>query len=85
MQGKEKRVFSWADSQPKAARTLCRHNMNRQSLPPLYPIQEKNRISCMDTAQTDSMQHTRTWKRTYTGNDRQLQSSRKKIARQIEM
>ena len=60
-----------------AARTLSRHNMNRQSLPPLYPIQEKNRISCMDTAHIDSMQHTRTWKKTYTGNDRQLQSSHK--------
>ena len=56
----------------KAARTLIRHNMNRQ----------KNRISCMDTAHIDSMQHTRTWKKTYIGNDRQLQSSHKKIATQ---
>ena len=29
-----------------------------------------------------TMQHTRTWKKTYTGNDRQLLSSHKKIARQ---
>ena len=36
----------------------------------------------MDTAHTESMQHTRTWKKTYTSNDRQLQSSHKKIARQ---
>ena len=56
--------------------------MNRQikSLPSLYPMKQKNRISCMDTAHTESMQHTRTWKKTYTSNDRQLQSSHKKIA-----
>ena len=56
-----------------------------RSLPPLYPIQEKNRISCMETAHTGSMQHTRTWKKTYTGNDRQFQYLTRKLRAKIEM
>ena len=64
------------------AHTESTRHESTKSPPPLYPIQEKYRISCMETAHTDSMQHTCTWKKTYTGSDRQLQSSHKKIARQ---
>ena len=51
------------------------------SLPLLYPMKQKI-VSVVWIPRTDSMQHTCTWKKTYTSNDRQLQSSHKKIARQ---
>ena len=80
------RMLNKKKSLAKAGRTPSRLDMNRQGPPPpLYPIQEKNRISCIETAHTGSMQHTRTWKKTYTGNDRQLQYLTRKLRAKIEM
>ena len=72
-------------SKAELAHTKSTRHESARSLPPLYPIQEKNRISCMETAHTGSMQHTRTWKKTYTGNDRQFQYLTRKLRAKIEM
>ena len=68
----------------KAERTPSPHDMNRQGLPlPSAPSMKKSYQMYGDRAHWLDATHTYIEKRcTYTGNDRQLQSSHKKIARQ---